>query len=288
MRPDWPLESGAKLGREALKSNRPTGFLIVWLLCLLLAPIFETGNHVLAQGKPLQLFSDYRSNGTLVIKSKRTGEIWTHNADRANRRFIPASTFKIPNTLIALDAGAVTSADQLFKWDGVIRWLNKWNQDLTLKQAFRASSVPVYQRIARDIGSKRMKTGLARIGYGNQQIGKAIDRFWLDGPLKISAVEQVGLMEKIAESALPFSPGHQSVLKKVMAEKSGPGWALFGKTGWTRAPNPDVGWYVGWLETKSDRLYFALNMDMTRKGQRTVRRKIVVDALRKITNLQIR
>ncbi len=290
MRPLRPLESGAKLGPGAPKRNSPAGFLTVCLLCFLLTATFAAGIHAHAGEKPLeQLFSDHRSNGTLLIKSKRTGKVWTHNADRAAQRFVPASTFKIPNTLIALDAGAATSADQMFKWDGVIRWLNKWNQDLTLKRAFRLSSVPVYQRLARKIGLEKMKAELSRIGYGNQQLGTQIDRFWLSGPLRISATEQIDLMQRIESGSLrDFSTRHMEILKIVMREKRGKDWTLFGKTGWATAHNPDIGWYVGWLETANDRLYFALNMDMIRKGQRTVRRKIVVEALRTITGLQIR
>ena len=221
-----------------------------------------------------KLFTEHRSTGTLVIKSQRSDRVWLHDQVRAKRRYIRASTFKIPNTLIALDVGVAHSADQVFKWDGVIRWLGEWNQDLTLGQAFRVSSVSVFQRLAREIGAKRMKAGLAELGYGNQQIGKTVDRFWLSGPLEISAAEQFEFMKRISEGKLPFSTEHLAVLKDVMVERKGDGWTLFGKTGWTNTPDPDIGWYVGWLETADDRFFFALNMDMTRKAQRAVRRKI--------------
>jgi len=289
MRPFRPLKNGAKLGRRAAKRNLQRGLLPVWLFMLAIVFVGTPPRAASAnQDFIAKLFADHRSTGTLIIKSQRSGRIWIHDELRSKRRYIPASTFKIANTLIALDAGVATSADQLFKWDGVIRWLNKWNQDLTLKQAFRASSVPIFQRLAKEIGAHGMKVGLAKIAYGNQNIGRAIDRFWLDGPLKISAVEQLALMEKIEAATLPFSAKHLVILKDVMIDKSGTDWTLFGKTGWTRAPTPDIGWYVGWLESGNDRFFFALNMDMTRKGQRTTRRKIVIEALRKITNLPVR
>ena len=215
MRPSRPRESGAKLGLAGSKRNRLTGVLIAlrWLFALV-STRAATNDALASENVIEQLFSDYRSNGTLIIKSQRSGKVWMHDEDRSKRRYIPASTFKIPNTLIALDTGVATSAGQLFKWDGVIRWLNKWNQDLTLKQAFRASSVPVYQRIAKQIGPEQMKAGLARLDYENQQIGNTIDRFWLDGPLKISAeLSRSNLMERIASSALPFSTEHQTILE---------------------------------------------------------------------------
>jgi len=36
-------------------------------------------------------------------------------------RILPASTFKIPNTLIALEEGVIKSDSEVIKWDGVLR-----------------------------------------------------------------------------------------------------------------------------------------------------------------------
>lgn len=110
--------------------------------------------------------------GTLLIYDLRQDRTLVHNPDRARARFTPASTFKIPNSLIGLETGAVRDADsEIFKWDGVTRQIAPWNRDQTLRSAIRDSVVPVYQEIARRIGSERMRHYVARIGYGNNDIG---------------------------------------------------------------------------------------------------------------------
>ena len=42
---------------------------------------------------------------------------------------------------------------------------------------------------------------------------------------------------------------------------------LHGKTGWTTAPEPDIGWFVGWVERRGRIFAFALNMDIDNRNQ---------------------
>ena len=51
-------------------------------------------------------FSDQAVDGTIVIADERSGEMLAYDVERAQKRFMPASTLKCP-ALFALDAGAV-------------------------------------------------------------------------------------------------------------------------------------------------------------------------------------
>jgi len=91
-----------------------------------------------------------------------------YGAERARTRFIPASTFKIPHALFALDAGIVRDEFQVFRWDGSRRDIESWNRDQDLRSSMRNSAVWVYQQFARQLGEERERAYLRRIGYGNE------------------------------------------------------------------------------------------------------------------------
>ncbi len=86
-------------------------------------------------------FADAGVEGTLVLASLDGETQFVHNPERAARRYCPASTFKIPNTLIALETGALKDKDELLKWDGKKHQFADWNKDQTLASAFAASCV---------------------------------------------------------------------------------------------------------------------------------------------------
>src|SRR5690606_19074699 len=145
------------------------------------------------------LFGDVQ--GTFVLLDLQTGERVVHDAERARTGFIPASTFKIPNTLIALETGVASGAEFFLAWDSVAApredwWPDAWARDNTLRTALPASVVWFYQELARRIGAERMHEYLERFGYGNRDISGGIDQFWLTGGLRISAEEQVDFLRR--------------------------------------------------------------------------------------------
>ena len=181
------------------------------------------------------------------------------NAARANVRFVPASTFKIPNTLIALETGALRDADEMFRYDGKPRAVKAWERDMTLREAITVSNVPVYQELARRIGLDTYRVWLDRLAYGNRDASTALERFWLDGPLAISAVEQVRFLGLLAQGRLPASARAQGIVRDIIRIEEKDGGVLFAKTGWSGT----IGWWTGWIE-RGDRITtFALNIDMT-------------------------
>jgi len=207
-----------------------------------------------------EAFSRERAVGTMVIRRLSDGTEWVHSPARADSAFLPASTFKIANAAIALETGAVSGPEAAFPWDGEIREFEGWNRDHTLASAMPASVVPVYQEVARRVGTERMEEWLARLEYGNGTIDGGIDRFWLDGGLRISAREQVGFLTRLLEEDLPLSRATTAAVVEILRLEGGPGWALHGKTGW--AFEAGLGWWVGWAERDGATYVFALNMEM--------------------------
>lgn len=232
------------------------------------------------------LFAAEKVRGTLAVWDERTRARWVHDPARATRRYLPASTFKVPHTLFALDAGVARDEFQRFRWDGVRRRVDAWNQDQTLRTAMRHSTVWVYQRFARTLGERRERAYLKRIGYGNADVSGGVERFWLDGGLRISAREQIDFLRRLHRNTLPFSGSHQRLVKDLMVVEARRDWILRAKTGWTTQPDPDIGWWVGWVDRLDGAVFFALNLDMPRgnddapKRERIVRKALAsIDAL---------
>ncbi|GFE66082.1 penicillin-binding transpeptidase domain-containing protein [Litoreibacter roseus] len=201
---------------------------------------------------------------TMVVVRLSDGRHWISNVGRATTRFIPASTSKIPHTLIALEIGVVDT-DTIIEWDGKRRWLDSWNKDQTLPSAYRNSAVWAYQHFARQIGHQTMAAWITRFDYGNHDIGsdENLTTYWLRGPLEISASEQIDFLSKLAEQSLPLSNQTYAKALEIMMADNGADWTLYAKTGWHYdETGMDIGWYVGWVDRAGDRYAFALNMDM--------------------------
>jgi len=232
------------------------------------------------------LFGQHNTVGTLVVFDTATRRWQVVNAARAYERFIPASTFKIPNTLIALDTGEAIDDRHPYAWDGQRRWLDDWNRDQTLTSAFRVSAVWVYQDIARHVGAARMQRYLQAMRYGNARIGPRLDSFWLDGDLRISAVEQVEFLRRLNEGRLPLAARTLELGKRVMLREQAKdgAWRLYAKTGWANdVKKAAVGWYVGWLErADGTACSFALNLEMRRDALAPQREAIARAMLREL------
>lgn len=207
-------------------------------------------------------FKDAGVKGTFVLYDVTADRYILHNRTRAKIRYVPASTFKVPNTLIGLSLGSVAGVDEVLPYGGKPQRLKVWEQDMSLREAIKVSNVPVYQELARRTGLKRMREQVARLEYGNGTIGSVVDTFWLVGPLKISAVEQAVFQARLAQDKLPFPKAAMAGTREILLTEKTRGYSLYSKTGWTDATVPGTGWWAGWVQ-KGDRVYaFALNIDI--------------------------
>lgn len=209
-----------------------------------------------------ELFKSANVTGTFVLYDVDADTLTDHNQTRSKVRFVPASTFKIPNTMIGLSVESVKSVDDVLPYGGRPQPFDAWEKNMGLREAIVLSNVAIYQELARRIGLERMREYVSRLGYGNEDIGRSVDTFWLKDPLKISAVEQAQFLAKLAQSQLPISESIQQNVREIVLLDQRENLQLYGKTGWENASKPGIGWWVGWVQ-KEDRVYtFALNIDI--------------------------
>lgn len=226
-----------------------------------------------------KIFKESKINGTLVISELTSNKRYIYNKTRTEKRFLPASTFKIPNTLISLEKEVIKDEYEIIKWDGKVRAYEPWNKDQNLQSAISISCVWCYQIFAKKIGNESYLEYLKKMNYGNKLTGSDISTFWLEGNLKISANEQIDFLKKLYQNDLPFSQRNIDITKKILITDSTTEYIIRAKSGWTGK----LGWYVGYVEVKDKVWFFALNADI-QKEQLKYRKEIVMDAL-KIKNI---
>jgi beta-lactamase class D len=206
-------------------------------------------------------FEERGVEGAFILYDLNEDATSRYNADRCSERFLPASTFKPLNAMIALEVGSVADEHEVIPWDGVDRGFAPWNQDHDLSTAMEHSVVWFYQELARRTGQERMQQYVDAVGYGNQDISGQIDSFWLVGGLRISPEEQIAFLRRLYEGDLPFSDRSIAVVKRIIPLEGAAGYELRGKTGWAGEVTPQIGWFVGYLERDGNVYFFATNVE---------------------------
>lgn len=230
----------------------------------------------------LSVFDRAGVKGTFVLLDVDRGRTTVVDRRRAEHRTIPASTFKIPHSLIALETGAVKDENEVIPYGGQPQPFPEWEKDMNLRDAVKASNVPVFQTLARRIGLKRERQWLNRLGYGNREVGTVVEHFWLRGPLEISPVEQTRWLSRLAGQKLPASKDNQRTVRDLLKIEQKDGYTLYAKTGWDMTSKPNVGWYVGWVERGGRTHTFALTIDVKADGDTGKRVPLVRDLLQRL------
>jgi beta-lactamase class D len=199
--------------------------------------------------------------GAFVLYDLNSNRYVRYNPERCAARFIPASTFKIMNSLIGLETGVIPDETYVIAWDGTPYDIPAWNQDHTLKTAIQNSVVWYYQELARRVGKEKMQSYVDAAQYGNQDISGQIDTFWLEGGLRISADEQVEFLKRLYQGELPFSTRSMTIVQEILVLEETDSYRLSGKTGSVQRLSPHEGWFVGYLETKGDVYFFVTNFE---------------------------
>nr|WP_063861087.1 OXA-62 family carbapenem-hydrolyzing class D beta-lactamase OXA-159 [Pandoraea sp. HD7676]ALA99193.1 class D beta-lactamase OXA-159 [Pandoraea sp. HD7676] len=225
-------------------------------------------------------FADEGVKGTVIVLDGRTQTYQAYDAARAERRMSPASTYKIFNSLLALESGALDNEREVIPWDGKPRRVKAWNAALDLRNAFRVSCLPCYQVVSHKIPRQYAQAKLNEAGYGNRTIGRAAHAYWIDDSLQISAREQVDFLQRLATGALPFSARSQDIVRNISIVEANVDYVLHGKTGWFTEKKPDIGWWVGWLERDGNLTMIALNIDIQTDADAPKRARIVRNVLK--------
>ncbi len=224
-----------------------------------------------------QYFQQSGVEGSIAIYDAQSDRIYQHNQQRNEKAFLPGSTFKILNSLISLQTGVIDNELAILTWDGIYRpTVAEWNRDLNMKEAFRLSAVWFYQVLARRVGHEKMQTYVSKSNYGNQNIGSSedIDTFWLTGKLRITPQQQIQFLRRFYNNNLPFSKRSLSITKDIMIVEQTPEYTIRAKTGWVglgEPTQPQIGWYVGYLEKAKDVYFFATNIDIRNENDPAAR-----------------
>ena len=220
-------------------------------------------NNVKTDDSLKKYFDSNHVAGTFGLYDNGTGQFVIYNLSRfKDSSYLPASTFKIVNSLIGIETGRIVNEKMVIKWDGITRSVPEWNKDLTMEEAFKVSAVPYYQEVARRIGKDTLQHWLDSLKYGNHKIGGKTDSFWLDNSLKITADEEMGLVKRLYFDQLPFQKRSQDIIKKVMLQESNANYKLSYKTGLGFRENGNaLGWIVGWIEENQHPYFFAMNIE---------------------------
>jgi beta-lactamase class D len=228
-------------------------------------------------------------DGCFTMLNNTDGKITVYNMGLDTMRLTPASTFKIANALIGLQTGIITDEKMVIKWDAISRTNQEWNKDLTLTEAFKVSSVPYFQEVARRIGKDTMKHWIDSLSYGNKNIEGAVDSFWLNNQLKISADEQLGFLKKLYFDQLPFRNSVQQQVRDMMLQEENTLYKLSYKTGWGfDEKKNNVGWVAGWIE-ENRHVYFFVTLVKSPDiaiDMKSVRLNITKDILKDLGFLQ--
>lgn len=201
-------------------------------------------------------YDQFHVEGSFVLYDQNNDKYIYYNQSQFKQPFIPSSIFKIFNALTGLETGVIRDENFVIQWDSVRRQNENWNKDHDLKTAFRNSTVWYFQELARRVGGKRMKYWLNKANYGNTDISGGIDQFWLKGGLRITPEQEIDFLKRLYNNKLPFSQRTMDIVKKIMIAEQSPYYTIRSKTGWGSQDNKDIGWYVGYMETKGNVYYF--------------------------------
>lgn len=252
-----PAESAASASAEATSASAPVSGAAASS-----EASSAVGTPPLERPELRQHFAAEGVVGTIALFDSKDGVVSCSDVARCTRPVLPASTFKIANSMIALETGAVEDAETVLPWDGKTYEISDWNQDLTLRAAVRVSCVPCFQAIAREVGAERMSDWVKRLDYGNHDTSGEIDLFWLSGKLRISPAQQIDFLRRFEAGQLPIQARTAEIVRDVITLDVGQNHVLRGKTGFSGSPRGQLlGWFVGWLELAERRVFFATLID---------------------------
>lgn len=239
------------------------------LLAIILLFAACSTNNITQEDGLKKYFDENKVEGCFGFFDNGQGQFSVYNMPRyRDSAYLPASTFKIFNSLVALGSGRIFSDTVIVPWDGVVRTgpkgdtMQQWNKSMNMREAFVVSNVGFYQEMARRIGRDTMQKMLDSIGYGNKKIGDKIDMFWLDNSLKITPDEQLGLVKRLYFKQLAFQNRDQEIVKDLMIREKNDKYILAYKTGWGQTEQGNqLGWLVGWIEENKHPYFFVVNVE---------------------------
>jgi beta-lactamase class D len=185
------------------------------------------------------------------------------DAAECGRPTAPASTFKVPHALVALQTGVITAETKIDS-PAAPSGFASWRGAHTVDSAIKWSVLPFFLRTAELIGPARMVATLEAIGYGHDTFDASVPQFWITGELVISPLEQLAFLQRFFAGTLPVATEHMALVCRALTMPEGritnasgvhrfglawpPGAVVRAKTGNTRVAGERVSWLVGAVE----------------------------------------
>ena len=247
-------------------------------------------NNIREDSSLEKYFTENKVTGTFGIFDNGKGEFTIYNVTRfSDSAYLPASTFKIVNSLIGLEIRQVKDSASVIEWDSISRGRPECDRDLSMNDAFRLSCPPWYQQLARRIGKDTMQQWLDTLGYGasgrSYAIAANLDTFWLHNSAKVTADEQMGLVKRLYFDQLPFTKRSQQIVREMMLWESNANYQLSYKTGWGTTENGNqLGWIIGWIEENKHPYFFVLQLESPDRNidMKAIRIKMLKDMLKQM------
>lgn len=229
-------------------------------------------------------FEKYGVDGCFVLYNMADNEFIRYNADLCDSGYIPASTFKIPHSVIALEEGIILDTSQVIIWNGH-KWPNEsWNRHQTLRSAIKNSCIWVYTGFAEQINIDKYHQYVNSFEYGNKDLTGPPTRFWLAGNFRISANQQIDFLRKFYNYDLQVSQKSIDLVKEMIVLEQTDHYKLSGKTGGgVLSENEYIMWLVGYVEKGNKVYFYAMNFksaDFARTSP--ARYEITKDILREL------
>lgn len=211
--------------------------------------------------------------GSFVLYNLEDDHWFINDMEQSVTRVAPNSTYKIYDSLFALDAGIISPENSQIEWDHTDYPFEAWNADQTLTSAMTSSVNWYFQSLDKQLGKTALQSYVQSIEYGNENITGEFSSYWMESTLKISPVEQVELLTALYQNSLPFTPEDVQAVKDSICLSHSSVGTFYGKTGTGRIDGQDVnGWFIGFLETPGHTWFFATNIkaDQSATGSNAV------------------
>ncbi len=235
-----------------------------------------------------QYFKKYKVEGTFGMFDNGKGNFSLYNVTRfKDSAYLPASTFKIINSLVGIETGRVIDTNAVISWNGISHGRPECDKDMQMFEAFRVSCPPWYQELATRIGRDTMQKWIDTLGYAQRyqpfRIQDNLDTFWLDNSAKITADEQLGIVKRLYFDQLPFQKRTQRLVRGMMLQEKNANYSLSYKTAWGYTEKGhSLGWITGWIEENQHPYFFVLQVENPDRNfdMKTVRISLLKDILK--------
>lgn len=259
-------------------------FLVITLYACSTSKLKKEGNKTQLE-LTKYISKDYEFS--VIVYDQKKNDYFIFNDSIAKIPYSPASTFKIANAILGLENKIITDENFVLPWDSIIRSNAIWNQTQNLNFAFKNSTVWYFQEIARRIGPEKMLVGLQNLNYCDSsfKIKNDIDKFWLNGNLKKSLIEQIGFINLLSSNKMNIGKKTYKTLEIIMASDTLSNSYIYSKTGWAVDGSEDIGWFIGYV-IKNNKKYVFGSLVKTKNFEKvdisTLRKEITYFALRKL------